>query len=109
WVPLLPPLPLPLVTAAVSSLLPEPPPPPQPAVSSTQESTSRRCIRSPRIAIAHSRRTQSAGGPHVRVCARGLVTGNPAVVAPLEALDPWLCVPAFRRVCPCHVQVLAKC
>src|SRR5262249_19327496 len=31
-----------------------------------------------------------------------LTSGNPAVVA--FALDRWLCVPAFRRVCPCAVR-----
>jgi hypothetical protein len=28
--------------------------------------------------------------------------GNPAVVEACASLDRWLCVPAFRRVCPCH-------
>lgn len=28
--------------------------------------------------------------------------GNPAVVEARASLDRWLCVPVFRRVCPCH-------
>ncbi len=33
--------------------------------------------------------------------------GSPAVIG-IRPLDRWLCVPAFRRVCPCHYQTSVK-
>src|ERR1700722_11538289 len=32
--------------------------------------------------------------------------GSPAVIGTYP-LDRWLCVPAFRRVCPCHFRALS--
>jgi hypothetical protein len=38
---------------------------------------------------------------------KGIIAfGNLAIIAPEETLDPWLCVPIFRWVCPYRRDVI---
>ena len=50
-------------------------------------------IKNPLIGGCHAFRVYAA-------CSNRSSAGNPAV----SQRDPWLCVPASRRVCPCHIR-----